>query len=202
MEQETDTRSRRHDRNLATILDAARALVMERGPESLSLREVARRADYSPAALYRYFTGKDELVAALGMDATRALGTYIERVPADTPPAEQLVALGEAYVRFAEESPEQFTLFERLRLPQSDWERYVTIAWPFTVIVESVRAGMDAGALASGDPASAALGLWALAHGFASLRAGHLHDVTAQHAAMQHDAFVTHVRGLMEGAGR
>jgi AcrR family transcriptional regulator len=193
------SRERRRDRNLAHILDVARALALEHGPDALSLREVARHADYSPAALYRYFPNKHELIAALGQEAAEVLGRRIEAVPVDLPPRARLVELAEAYVAFAEDDPQQFALFERLRLPASPWERYLTLAWPFTVIVDAVAEAMASGAIAEGDAPTAALGLWALAHGFASLRAGHLHHVDADHVSMRTAAFATYVRGLREG---
>jgi AcrR family transcriptional regulator len=195
-------RTRRRERTLGTILTAAREIVLEGGPDALSLREVARRADYSPAALYRYFANKEELIAALGREAVTVLGRHVEAVPESLPPRERLVELAEAYAAFAEENPEQFALFDRLRLPASPWERYLTLAWPFTVIVDAVRTAMACGAIAQGDAPAAALGLWALAHGFASLRAGHLHGVDADLAGMRRAAFETHVRGLTEGAVR
>jgi AcrR family transcriptional regulator len=52
---ETEHRLSRRDRRRLTtraeILMAARELLLEVGPEGLSLRQVARRADISPAAL-------------------------------------------------------------------------------------------------------------------------------------------------------
>lgn len=198
----THTRERRRERNLGAILDAAREIVLERGPANLSLRETARRADYSPAALYRYFANKDQLLAALGMDAVTVLGHHIEGVDATLPPRERLVALGEAYIAFADQHPEQFELLDRLQLPATTWERYVEVARPFTLIVGAVSEAMAAGAIAAGDAGAAALGLWALAHGFAALRAGHLRVVEAPHAQLRRTAFETYVRGLEEGVAR
>lgn len=43
----------------------ARELVLEKGADALSLREVGARAGYSPASLYEYFDSKESLVGSL-----------------------------------------------------------------------------------------------------------------------------------------
>ena len=48
----------------AAILQAARAVILERGPAPFAPREVARRSGYIPTGLYEYFSGKQDLVRA------------------------------------------------------------------------------------------------------------------------------------------
>ena len=57
-------RERRYARTRQEILDAAMELVQEKGPDKLSMRELARRVDYSPAGLYEYYENKDEIIVA------------------------------------------------------------------------------------------------------------------------------------------
>ena len=100
--------SRRDRRRLYTreeILAAARELLLEVGPEALSLRQVARRADFSPAALYTYFSSRDEIVASLFAESFERLDAYLRRVPTDLPPAERVVELGMAYMDFGRDNP-------------------------------------------------------------------------------------------------
>src|SRR5260370_8484868 len=47
------------------LLRAAEALIVERGPQGFSLREVARRARVSEAAPYWHFANKEALLAAI-----------------------------------------------------------------------------------------------------------------------------------------
>src|SRR5260370_9166412 len=49
----------------AALLRAAEALIVERGPQGFSLREVARRARVSEAAPYWHFANKEALLAAI-----------------------------------------------------------------------------------------------------------------------------------------
>lgn len=64
------------DARRALILDAARAAFVELGLEGASLREIARRAGYTPGAIYSYFASKEDVYAAL-------LGESLERVVAE-----------------------------------------------------------------------------------------------------------------------
>ena len=84
---------------------AARELMLEVGPEALSLRQVARRADFSPAALYTYFSSREELVAALFAESFQRLDEYLRRVPDDLPLQRRVVELGMAYMDFARDNP-------------------------------------------------------------------------------------------------
>lgn len=47
------------------ILDAARRVIGSKGFRGATMEEIAEKADYKPAALYRYFESKDEILASL-----------------------------------------------------------------------------------------------------------------------------------------
>ena len=53
-------------RTRAALLDAARALIREKGFERTTLEEVARRAGMTTGAIYGNFKNRDELFVALG----------------------------------------------------------------------------------------------------------------------------------------
>jgi AcrR family transcriptional regulator len=55
-------------RQLRCLLDAARALVAEEGPDALSLAALARRVGLSRPGLYEYFRSRDDLAAAIVED--------------------------------------------------------------------------------------------------------------------------------------
>lgn len=122
-------RDRRRARTREAILAVGRTLLLERGVDGFTLREVARAADYSPSALYRHFRNKDELVAAVAMEGLRVLGGFLMEVPETAPTDERLLGLGQAYLHFAHECPEYFSLvFNRLSLPATSWEHLSR--WP------------------------------------------------------------------------
>ncbi|MBW8708846.1 MAG: TetR family transcriptional regulator [Alphaproteobacteria bacterium] len=55
------------------ILDAARRVAMRDGARDMSLRGVAAEAGFAPAALYGYFSSKDDLLLALAADDLTSL---------------------------------------------------------------------------------------------------------------------------------
>jgi AcrR family transcriptional regulator len=68
------------------IIEAARRQLAECGATSLSLRAVARSLDMAPSGLYRYFSGRDDLLTALIIDSYEAVGAAAA-VANDTVPA-------------------------------------------------------------------------------------------------------------------
>jgi len=182
--------SRRDRRRLSTraeILDAARELLLEVGPEGLSLRQVARRADFSPAALYTYFSSKDALIASLFGESFERLDAYLRRVPADLPPDRRLVELGLAYMEFAHDNPMDLRcmmLSTSLDLPPSSGKALGLGA--ARLIGETLRQGVQEGVFRQDGLCSApemAFGLWALVHGMVSVSGIDLNEVSEEISA-------------------
>ena len=67
----------RHVRDRETvrraILDAARELFVAEGFQNVSIRKIAERIEYSPAAIYGYFPSKDDIFFALAEEGFRLL---------------------------------------------------------------------------------------------------------------------------------
>ncbi|GGH11373.1 transcriptional regulator [Alsobacter metallidurans] len=82
------------------IIDGARALFLERGFDSASMGEIARRAGVSKGTLYVYFENKEQLFCAI-MDEERR--THLDRLGTldpDRDTRETLIAFGRALVTF------------------------------------------------------------------------------------------------------
>ena len=56
------------------ILDAARELFVTEGYQNVSIRKIAERIEYSPAAIYGYFSSKDDIFFALAEEGFRPAG--------------------------------------------------------------------------------------------------------------------------------
>lgn len=69
----SERRAREHLATRASILDAARRVAARDGARDLSLRGVAAEAGFAPAALYSYFSGKDDLLLALAAEDLSAI---------------------------------------------------------------------------------------------------------------------------------
>src|SRR5438552_5774014 len=106
-----DAKRRYHHGNLrAALVKATLRAIAEDGPDGFTLRDVARRAGVSPAAPYRHFKDKDELLAAVaGECATRMAETIDAAVAQAMPhPLDRFRRVGIAYVQFAHSHPEHF----------------------------------------------------------------------------------------------
>jgi AcrR family transcriptional regulator len=174
MEESCSPRERRRLKNEQAIMKAAQELIYEKGIEDFSIRELASRVDYSPAALYEYFPSKDDLINALAVDAGRRLGEYMYGVPADLPPEERLLRLGLAYLKFADDDPEHFVkILANLKGTEMTLEDLQHAESPYLPLVETIKQGIAEGTF---KPAPGfgldeiAYSCWSLVHGMAMLQ--------------------------------
>ena len=92
------------------ILDAAKLLFAKNGVDNVSMRRIAGAIEYSPAAIYRYFKNKREILSALrdeGFSHFLEQGKQFEVIEN---PLDRLRAMGRGYIRFAMEQPDYFYL--------------------------------------------------------------------------------------------
>lgn len=87
--------------------NAAQLLFVEQGFDAASMDEVADRAGFTKRTVYSYFTGKEDLYAAVLARALSSLNDRFEAASADTPDGlEGIRAIGYAFIRFGETNPE------------------------------------------------------------------------------------------------
>jgi AcrR family transcriptional regulator len=150
------------------------------GPSAVTLREVTRAVGVSPNAAYRHFTDRDALVRAVAREAQLALAgaisARVEATPADLAPAaatiERLRRVGTAYIDFARA---ERGLFETAFFTQDTHanDGIVTlddqIVAPFRLLMDTLDAMVDAGALAPERRPYAEWTCWSAVHGFADI---------------------------------
>lgn len=93
------------------LIAASLEAIAEGGVEGFTLREAARRAGVSPAAPYRHFESRDDLLAAVAGECVRRVAAAMKEAMAAAPAGDALDgfrACGIAYVRFAVEHPAHF----------------------------------------------------------------------------------------------
>jgi AcrR family transcriptional regulator len=104
-------KSRRQDNRRQQILHAAREVLLESGPDAFTMEQVARAADTSKAALYYYFRAKEEVIAALAIEALRREVEALSRVViAAERGVDGLVALIRARVEHYLADPDAFRI--------------------------------------------------------------------------------------------
>jgi AcrR family transcriptional regulator len=96
------------------ILDAARRCFVRNGFHATSMQDVLAEANLSAGAVYRYFRGKDEIIAAIAGEAVAEVAGALDAAfdAADPPPLDEV--LGAAFVAIQRVDAEQG--FARLAL--------------------------------------------------------------------------------------
>lgn len=197
----TTPREIRKERNREAIIKAARQLIIQKGVDAFSLREVARAVDYSPAALYEYFDNKDDLVATVAEVSIGRLARRLGSVSNNLPPEEHLVALGMAYLSFAAEDTEEFVLcFTSLQMRPVSPHLAVEEDDAFLILYRAVAAflGSIGKSLPKEEMVLVAYHFWGLVHGLATLRNGYLANVPVDFEQTHQQAIRTLVRGWRE----
>jgi AcrR family transcriptional regulator len=110
---QTSRRERARDATTAEIKQTARALLVQDGPDALTLRAIAREMGMTAPALYRYFASHEELVGAVCHDVLHELITLLEAARDGVPVSDPIGRLGatcRAFRRWALEHPREFEL--------------------------------------------------------------------------------------------
>jgi len=99
----------------AELVEAAVAAIDRLGPQA-SVEEIARAADVSKPVLYRYFSDKADLLAAVGAyGADLVMAAMAPALVADGALRERVDAACDAYLALLEEHPNVFLLLVRHR---------------------------------------------------------------------------------------
>ena len=166
-------RQRRHTATRDEILDAARGLMLEVGLENVSLRAVARRSGFSPAALYTYFASRDDLLAALTEQSLASLRGCLEEVSRELPADERVVQYGLAYMRFSVENPADLAAMLAYSAMSSSIAVDPSLGLGVAHFIgDTFREGVEAGIFPDGPLSTRemAYSTWALVHGMTTLR--------------------------------
>ena len=91
------------------ILDAARELFVTEGYQNVSIRKIAERIEYSPAAIYSYYPSKDDIFLALAEEGFRLFFGHVPSVDS-TDPLDGLRSVFWHYYEFSKAHPEYFAL--------------------------------------------------------------------------------------------
>lgn len=188
-----------HHGNLreALVEEAVRA-VRERGPEELSLRELARQVGVSHNAAYRHFAHRDDLVAAVAERAMAGLAAAMERElgTVDEPDPVlrarlRLAGVGRVYVEYALAERGLFRVAFSSRAGANADQ--VLKEAPYVLLGHALDDLTEVGYLSPDGRVGAEELCWSTVHGFALL-------VMAEH--VQVDEVDDHLARLLAGIDR
>ncbi len=163
-----------HHGNLReALVRAALALIAEKGPAGFTFAEAARWAGVSPAAPYRHFRDRDELMADVArrgfeLFATALAKSWDEGRP---DPFTAFDRLGKAYLAFARSEPSYYSaMFEAGISQEANVELRQAGDRAFAVLRTATEKLIGTMPGPNRPPAlMVSLHIWALSHGVASL---------------------------------
>ena len=105
-----------HHGNLRqALVDAALELIEQKGPTGFTLSEAAKQAGVTPAAVYRHFEGRDDLIAEAAKQGYEIFADLMEYAYDSGQPSDlaSFEATGRAYLAFARRYPGHYVaMFE------------------------------------------------------------------------------------------
>ena len=105
-----------HHGNLKpALVDAALELIADKGPTGFTLSEAAKKAGVTPAAVYRHFEGREDLIAEAARQGYEIFGDLMEHAYQSGQPSALAAfeATGRAYLAFARKFPGHYiAMFE------------------------------------------------------------------------------------------
>jgi AcrR family transcriptional regulator len=163
-----------HHGNLKeALLQAAMELIAQKGPAGFTFAEAARWAGVSPAAPYRHFRDRDDLLANVALRGFEQFEIALARAWDNGRPDvfAALDRMGKAYLAFARAEPAYYSaMFESGIPPGSTPELREAGDRAFAVLRDAAEKLCSQMPLQGRPPAlMVALHIWALSHGIASL---------------------------------
>lgn len=165
----------------ARILEVARHVFATEGYAAVTMRNIARRSGYSPAALYRYFGNHLELVRGIWQDAVDDMRDDAETVfSAHEDPVERVLAVLRSYANFAATEPAAFrSTFLQTGVPGDDAELFQREGplpklnpregTSYRLLRLAIAQAIAAGRMMQMDVDMAAQTLWGTIHGIVAL---------------------------------
>lgn len=105
-----------HHGNLRqALVEAALDLIEAKGPTGFTLSEAAKQAGVTPAAVYRHFDGRDDLIAEVALQGYEIFGALMQLAYRAGQPSAlaAFAATGRAYLAFARKHPGHYiAMFE------------------------------------------------------------------------------------------
>src|ERR1044071_4127815 len=163
-----------HHGNLKeALVKAALDLIGEKGPAGFTFAEAARWAGVSPAAPYRHFRDRDDLLASVALQGFERFAAMLETAWNGGKPTTRKAfdELGRAYLAFARTEPAYYSAMFEAGVPlQSNPELQAAGDRAFGILRTATEA-LIAEMPAKGRPPALmmALHIWSMSHGIASL---------------------------------
>lgn len=162
------------------ICDATRTVFKNEGAGGISMRRIAADVGITPTAIYRHFTDKSALIAAIVDEGFSILEHKMLRAAKGPTGRDTLMRLLDGYVDFALAYPQYYDFM--FLLPRTDVRRYPEDfrrreSDSFNILSDLVSETIESGEFRQDDALETSLTIWSHVHGFVSLyRCGRFGD--------------------------
>ena len=198
-----ERQSRERDTVRRKILNAARTLFLNEGYANVSMRKIAEQIEYSPGAIYSYFTSKEDIFFALAEEGLQIVRTHCSAASHANSPLERVRDAFWRFYTFSKEQPEYFSLiFVDSAVPRisRDWERFSSMRELRQEIEHDIQLCIDDGEFPGVDAPGAVFRLlWTAAYGVAVFRLSHRLAPGEDSDALAHDLLDAAIAGLRHG---
>lgn len=165
-----------HHGNLRqALVSAALRLIEEKGPTGFTLSEAAKQAGVTPAAVYRHFEGREDLIAECARQGFMIFGDLLEHAWHEGRPSALAAfsSVGRAYLAFAKKYPGHYmAMFESGISPNRSPELAAVASKSNAAMERATRALMEHVPPEKRPPAAmVAAHIWAMSHGVVELYA-------------------------------
>ena len=149
------------------LCEAAERLFAEKGPDAVTMRQLAAELGVSPMTPYRYFRDKDDILAAVRTNGFNRFAEALEEARARPGSARARgAAVGQAYIDFALGHPHTYKLMFDLNQPrEADYPDLVAAARRARETMSDYVKDLVADGVLVGDPEQVGMMFWAAAHG-------------------------------------
>jgi AcrR family transcriptional regulator len=186
-----------------SILSAARDLFVAEGYQSVSIRKIAERIEYSPAAIYSYFASKDDIFLTLAEEGFHRLDAKVRGAMKTGTPLEDVRGCWWAFYEFSQDEPAYFELmFVDRSVPRitQQWEGFEFLQGMLANAVDAIQKAIDAGAFPKTlSPNVAMHMLWAALIGPAVVGIRHRLQSGEDYDALARDVLNATIAGLQAG---
>jgi AcrR family transcriptional regulator len=163
-----------HHGNLRqALVEAALTLITRNGPTGFTLSEAAKAADVTPAAVYRHFTGRDELLAEVARQGYDIFAALMEFAYAGGQPTALAAfeATGRAYLAFARKYPGHYMAMFESGLSLNAYPDLALVAQKARNVLETAAEQLSQHMPVGKRPPASMFSahIWAMSHGVVEL---------------------------------
>ncbi|MEL6205979.1 MAG: TetR/AcrR family transcriptional regulator, partial [Pseudomonadota bacterium] len=163
-----------HHGNLRqALVDAALRLIEEKGPQGFTLSEAAKVAGVTPAAVYRHFEGREDLIAEAARQGYEIFADVMEHAFNGGEPSALAAfeATGRAYLAFAAKYPGHYQAMFESGLSVQRTPQLAAVAERARSILERAAEALSVHIPEDKRPPAAMFSahIWAMSHGVVEL---------------------------------